>query len=47
VPQLPNTGSGGLLRTDSQASLAPWLLAGLALVTTVLAASRLAYRRLR
>jgi hypothetical protein len=48
VPQLPNTGTGGLLSSDSPAGTTPWLLAGLALAAmALLTTSAFAYRRSR
>jgi len=48
APQLPNTGTGGLLQSDSQSGIAPWLVVGLAVaLVTLLTSARIAYRRTR
>jgi len=48
APQLPNTGTGGLLQSDSAGSVTPWLFLGLTLVAVALAGtSARAYRRSR
>lgn len=47
VPQLPNTGSGGLLQSDGTSSANPWVLAGLALIAAALLTAAVAHRRSR
>jgi hypothetical protein len=47
VPQLPNTGTGGLLRSDAQSGVSLWLLVGLTLASLALATSGVAARRSR
>jgi hypothetical protein len=47
VPQLPNTGTGGLLQNDAQTGTSPWLLVGLTLAALAIATSAFAVRRSR
>jgi hypothetical protein len=47
VPQLPNTGTGGLLQSDTQSGTSPWLLGGLILAALAIVTSAVAVRRSR